>query len=80
MPFVEELKEMVLEGASNLELKNAARRTGMKTLRESGMQKIREGLTTVEEICRVTAPDEDPASRKTEMVLLDEEDVYAETG
>ena len=59
MPMHEDMKEAVLEGASVSELKRLARKAGMKTLRESGLQKIREGVTTVEEIARVSAPDQD---------------------
>ena len=58
MPFNEELKERVLQGASTAELKIAAIRTGMRTLRMSGIQKCLEGVTTTEEIVRVTAPDD----------------------
>jgi type IV pilus assembly protein PilB len=57
MIFNEELKEFVLNGASTLELKREAVRQGMKTLRASAITKFREGMTTVDEIVRVTAPD-----------------------
>ncbi len=57
MIFNEELKEFVLNGASTLELKREAVRQGMKTLRASALTKFREGMTTVDEIVRVTAPD-----------------------
>jgi type IV pilus assembly protein PilB len=58
MPFTEELKELVLQGASTAELKAAAIKGGMRTLRMSGIQKCVEGITTTEEVCRVTAPDD----------------------
>jgi type IV pilus assembly protein PilB len=57
MPFWEPLKEMVLNGASTVEIKLEAIRLGMKSLRMSGVQKMREGSTTVEEVLRVTAAD-----------------------
>ncbi len=57
MPFWEPLKEMVLNGASTVEIKLEAIRLGMKSLRMSGVQKLREGQTTVEEVVRVTAAD-----------------------
>jgi len=57
MIFNEELKEFVLNGASTLELKREAVRQGMKTLRASAITKFKEGMTTVDEIVRVTAPD-----------------------
>ncbi|MBC8414577.1 type IV-A pilus assembly ATPase PilB, partial [bacterium] len=57
MPMKEELKEMVLQGASAAELKKTAIRLGMSTLRRSGLNKIKEGLTSIEEILRVTFKD-----------------------
>ncbi len=57
MRFVDELKEMVLQGASSAELKVAAARLGMNTLRMSGIRKIFEGVTTPEEVLRVTMAD-----------------------
>jgi|YNPNPStandDraft_1061719.scaffolds.fasta_scaffold00545_18 type IV pilus assembly protein PilB len=59
MPVRDEMREAILEGASVSELKRIGRKAGMKTLRESGLQKIREGVTTVEEVARVTAADEE---------------------
>ncbi len=53
----DELKEMILEGASSDELKKTAIRLGMRTLRVSGLAKIKSGVTTVEEIVRVTFGD-----------------------
>jgi type IV pilus assembly protein PilB len=57
MPVKDELKELILEGAASTEIKKAAVRLGMKTLRMSGLTKVREGITTVEEILRVTFGD-----------------------
>lgn len=57
MIFNDELKEFVLNGASTLELKREAIRQGMKTLRMSALTKLREGVTSVDEVVRVTAPD-----------------------
>ncbi len=53
----DEVKEFILNGASTLELKREAIRQGMKTLRMSAVSKFREGMTSLEEIVRVTAPD-----------------------
>ncbi|MFZ5475772.1 MAG: type IV-A pilus assembly ATPase PilB [Myxococcota bacterium] len=53
----EEVKEFILNGASTLELKREAVRQGMKTLRMSATTKFREGMTSLEEVVRVTAPD-----------------------
>jgi len=57
MPITEEIKEMVLQGYSAAELKREAVRMGMKSLRLSGLNKIREGITTVEEVLRITRGD-----------------------
>ena len=57
MPVVSEIKEMILEGASADELKKTAIRLGMKTLRMSGLTKVTEGVTSVEEVLRVTFGD-----------------------
>ena len=57
MRFDDQLKEMVLQGASTAELKNAAVRAGMATLRMSGIQKVLAGVTTPAEISRVTIAD-----------------------
>lgn len=57
MPMREELREFVLNGASATEIKREAIRLGMITLRSSGLIRLREGVTTVEEVLRVTASD-----------------------
>lgn len=57
MRFTEDLKELVLQGASSAELKMAAIRGGMCTLRMSGINKILAGITTLEEVGRVTMAD-----------------------
>jgi len=50
----DELKEMILSGGSAFELRQKAVQNGMMTLRMSGLQKIRDGMTTVEEVVRET--------------------------
>ena len=57
MPMKEELKELVLNGASAAELKREAVKLGMLSLRGSALNLLRQGVTTVEEILRVTAAD-----------------------
>ncbi len=57
MTIKDELKDLILEGASAGELKKAAIKLGMKTLRMSGLTKIKEGITTIEEVLRVTFGD-----------------------
>jgi type IV pilus assembly protein PilB len=57
MPMTDHLKDLVLQGVSSVELKRAAILGGMTTLRRSGLNKLAEGVTTVEEISRVTSAD-----------------------
>jgi type IV pilus assembly protein PilB len=57
MPMLEPLKELVLQGASAVELKHEAIRNGMRTLRMSGITKICQGVATVDEVARITAAD-----------------------
>jgi type IV pilus assembly protein PilB len=57
MPMSEELRDLVLNGASASEVKRCAVNLGMKTLRQSGLGKLKEGVTTVGEVVRVTMPD-----------------------
>ena len=54
MEITDELRELILIGASALELRKKAIDDGMITLRESGLYKIREGVTTIEEVVRET--------------------------
>jgi type IV pilus assembly protein PilB len=51
------LREMILQGASTAELKLAAIRSGMNTLRMAGNLKIMQGVTSPEEVMRVTMAD-----------------------
>lgn len=48
------VREMVLENAPSTEICKKARQTGMRTLKEDGMEKIKLGYTTIEEVLRVT--------------------------
>ena len=57
MPLTDNLKELVLNGASSAELKRGAVKEGMKTLRMSGITKLKEGVTTIEEVVRATMAD-----------------------
>jgi type IV pilus assembly protein PilB len=52
-----ELRDLVLSGTSALEIKRAAIQQGMRTLRMSGLEKLKEGITTVQEVVRVTFKD-----------------------
>ena len=57
MPMYDGLKDMVLSGASNMELKATAMQLGMYTLRMSALARLKEGFTTIAEVVRNTAPD-----------------------
>jgi type IV pilus assembly protein PilB len=57
MPMKEEVKELILSRASTSEIKKEAIRLGMKTLRQSGIMKIKDGVTTIEEVLRSTIED-----------------------
>ncbi len=54
MPISQELRDMILKSASTSELRQVAQSQGMKTLRQAGLTKVIEGVTTVEEVLRVT--------------------------
>jgi len=54
MEIAEELRELILVGASGLELRRKAVDEGMITLRASGLRKVKAGVTTVEEVVRET--------------------------
>src|SRR2546422_6556391 len=57
MVLHETTKELILRGGSTAELKREAVKLGMSTLRMSALQKVRDGLTTIEETARVTDSD-----------------------
>ena len=54
MEVTEDLRELILVGASALELRRKAVDEGMLTLRNSGLRKVKDGVTTIEEIVRET--------------------------
>ena len=54
MEVTDELRELIIIGASAMELRRKAIDLGMITLRESGLYKIREGITTLEEVVKET--------------------------
>jgi len=57
MRFSDPLKELVLQGSSSAELKAAAIKNGMISLRMAGTSKVLNGTTTPEEVMRVTMAD-----------------------
>jgi type IV pilus assembly protein PilB len=54
MEITDEIRELILIGASALELRKKSIEDGMVSLRDSGLQKIRNGVTTIEEVLRET--------------------------
>src|SRR3990170_2112206 len=57
MPFSEGIKDMVLNGGSSADIKRQAIKDGVKTLRMSGISKVLEGMSAMEEVLRVTMAD-----------------------
>ena len=54
LPVDEGIKELIVRGADSPEIKREAVNRGMRTLRQSALRKLAEGLTTFEEVVRVT--------------------------
>jgi type IV pilus assembly protein PilB len=54
MEVDDEVRELILSGGSAYELRQKALQNGMVSLRLSGLQKIRDGITTIEEVMRET--------------------------
>jgi type IV pilus assembly protein PilB len=54
MPVTPDLRDMILKGAPTAALRRTAQSHGMKTLRQTGLMKVLEGVTTVEEVLKVT--------------------------
>jgi type IV pilus assembly protein PilB len=57
MPMTDRLKDMVLQGVSTAELKEQMIEDGVLTLRMSGINKVLDGMSTVDEVLRTTMPD-----------------------
>jgi len=58
MPMREEIKELILNGANTSEIKRESMRIGIKTMRQSGLTKLKEGVTSFEEVLRITVSDD----------------------
>jgi len=54
MPITEEIERIILAHGSSIDIENQARKEGVKTLRESGLIKVKQGLTSLEEILGCT--------------------------
>jgi len=57
MPIKDEMRELILTGAPATEIKREAINIGMTTLRQSGINKVIQGITSVEEVLRITFED-----------------------
>ena len=57
MAISDEIRHLIYQSVSSNEIRDAARKIGMKTLREDGLRKAELGITTLEEILRVTVTD-----------------------
>jgi len=58
MPMLEEIRELILNGANTSEIKRESMRLGIKSMRQSGLTKLKEGVTSFEEVLRVTVADD----------------------
>ncbi len=54
MMLDDELRDLIMNDASTNVLRQAARKSGMRTLRENGLSVIFDGITTIEEVARET--------------------------
>jgi len=54
MPITEEIQRIILRGGSSLDIAKQASVEGVRSLRESGLLKVRQGLTSLEEVLNVT--------------------------
>ncbi|QNN23925.1 Flp pilus assembly complex ATPase component TadA [Planctomycetales bacterium ZRK34] len=59
MVLDDEIRELIMDNASTNVLRNESKKRGMRTLRESGLLAIFEGLTTIDEVVRETVLDEE---------------------
>jgi type II secretory ATPase GspE/PulE/Tfp pilus assembly ATPase PilB-like protein len=62
----EEIRQLILKSSSTDQIRDAARRAGMKTLAEDGWRLVAQGITTVEEVLSVTTAKEVERSQKVE--------------
>jgi type IV pilus assembly protein PilB len=58
MLLTDELRELVMQNASTAVLRQAARKQGMRSLREAGLLTLYDGITTIEEVVRETLAEE----------------------
>lgn len=54
MPITKEIGQMIMDGGNSLELEKVAKDQGMETIRRSGLNFVKQGITSLEEVNRVT--------------------------
>jgi type II secretory ATPase GspE/PulE/Tfp pilus assembly ATPase PilB-like protein len=54
MELNDEIRRLIMKNADAIDITNAARRNGMLSLREDGWNKVANGITTADEVMRVT--------------------------
>jgi general secretion pathway protein E len=54
LPVDEDIRREIISQSNTEKIKNVARKKGLTTLREDGWRKVKEGITTISEVLRVT--------------------------
>ena len=54
LPISDDMRQVIMRGGSSIEIAEVARAEGVRDLRQSGLLKVRSGLTSLEEIEAVT--------------------------
>jgi type II secretory ATPase GspE/PulE/Tfp pilus assembly ATPase PilB-like protein len=62
----EEIRQLILKSTSTDQIRNAARKAGMRTLAEDGWRLVAAGVTTVEEVLSVTTAKEVESATKNQ--------------
>jgi type IV pilus assembly protein PilB len=54
MPITDEMRQLIMRGSNTLDLAEQAQKEGVKNLRQSGLLKVKQGITSLEEIEAIT--------------------------
>jgi type IV pilus assembly protein PilB len=73
LEVTESMKEIILAGGNEIELRKAGVAEGMMTLRRAGLSNVRRGVTSVEEVLRVSASDDQKPRPATKTKSEDED-------
>jgi type II secretion system protein E len=73
VPVSQEIRDLAIQRASGADIKRVAMQQGMNTLRQYGWQRVKDGLTTVDELLRVTQEDVYLEKSITEEMAAEEE-------